>query len=363
MQNKFLSFFCLVFFTSFSAFALDIIGDAPTLSGPSSASVNTELSKAFDEALQGLRDSIGNIKSKPELFIKSWGDSSVFASHGATQRAYGDYKTFFITIGPMIGLRLPGSPFTIVDDLSNLPDTLNTDQDIKLGLNPQALNINFGLNTSKFLLKNLYLGLHFGYMKLDNIIEGFSFNTLSLGATANYQFFAPITLAKGLFVWRGVNVGSGFIYQGTNINYGLVLDSIVKKFDGPAGSKGTLSVNPVLTLDLKVSTFVIPIEATTAVRLFWFLNIPLGVGFDLSFGQSDMHVGLDATIIPVLSGYTVEHSGSLSISAGGMMPPTVFNLKLMTGIGFNFGPVIIDIPITFYLDNGYSIGLSLGFKW
>jgi hypothetical protein len=58
-----------------------------------------------------------------------------------------------------------------------------------------------------------------------------------------------------------------------------------------------------------------------------------------------------------------EHSGNLSVSAGGDMAPSVFNMKLMTGIGLNIGPAVIDVPVTFYLDNGYSVGVSLGFIW
>ena len=369
MQNKIVLALLMTALITASAFALEIKGTAPTLVGggfvSDSTSINCKLKQAFDDALDEMRDQMGAIKSKPEALIKAFGDAGIFASHGATQRAYGGYKTFAVTFGPMVGLRLPGSPFTLINDLSNLSDKLAEEQDLKLGINPQVINAHIGINTSKFLLKDLYLGLHFGYMKLDNdtlpLDEiSFGFNNFSLGATVNYQLVAPVSRAKGLFLWRGVNVGSGFIYQKTNISAGLGMDEIEQGFD----SGGKLTIAPALSLNFNIDTFVIPIEVNTAVRLLWFLNIPLGVGVDLGFGKSDLKIGMDAKITAELSGYPTETPGTLSVKAGGDMPPSFFNMKLMSGVGINLGPVVIDVPVTWYfIDNGYSVGVSVGFVW
>jgi len=361
MQNKLVLVLLMTALVTSSAFTLEIKGTAPSFQGdgPDIVKINDLLKETFEKAKDELNKEIKDINPKPEDFIKSWGDAGVFASHGATQRAYGGYKHFAVTVGPMVGLRLPGSPFTIMDEMDGMLDKLSDKQDMSLGFNPQIFNINVGVNASKFLLKDLYLGLHFGVMKLDNLIDGFSFSTFSIGATANYQLVPPISLAK-VVLWRGVNVGSGLIYQGTKINYNLSLDSIVEDI----GTVGKLTIDPALTLGFNIKTVVIPIEATTAVRLLWFLNIPLGVGLDLGFGKSDLQIGMDAKITPKYGDYEEKKdSGSLSVDAGGNMSPTAFNIKLMTGVGFNFGPVVLDIPVTFYLNNGYSIGVSLGFVW
>ena len=363
MRNKLILSLLMTALLTTAAFALDVDGYAPVVTGGGAYvdEVNKALSDAFNRAKKVLNDNLKDINSKPEKLIKSWGDAGVFASHGATQRAYGGYKHFAVTVGPMVGLRLPGSPFTIIDEMDGMLDKLSDEQDMKLGFNPQILNINAGVNTSKFLLKDLYLGLHFGVMKLDNLIEGFSFSTFSIGATANYQLVPPISLAK-VVLWRGVNVGSGFIYQGTKINAGLKLDTINESINSPVGG-GNLKIDPTLTLDFNIKTVVIPMEVNTAVRLLWFLNIPLGVGLDLGLGKSDLDIGLDTKITPELGGDYKVKEGDLHVNAGGDMSPSAFNLKLMTGIGLNFGPVVLDIPVTFYLNNGYSIGISLGFIW
>jgi len=358
-----------------SAFALDINGKAPTFDGSNQAVVNqfnSEISSAFNNALNELRNETGSIDTKPEDFIQSWGNSAVFASHGATTRAYGEYKIFSFTIGPMLGIQLPGDPFKIVDELGNLPEKLNNDRDIKLGISPQIFNARIGINTSKFLLDKLYLGLHLGFIKFNgddfglDVLNGFNYDNFSLGITANYQLIRQKQLVAGLLLWRGVNVGSGLIYQSTKIGYGIKLDSYTQDFtitnnSTPMNMK--LIIDPKIELDMDISTVTIPLEATTAVKLLWFLNIPLGVGVDLGFGKSDIKIGMngDINIEGSYSSLNLSQSkpGSISTTAGGDMAPAFFNLKFMTGLGFNFGPVVLDIPITFYVGNGYNVGVTL----
>jgi len=45
----------------------------------------------------------------------------------------------------------------------------------------------------------------------------------------------------------------------------------------------------------------------------------------------------------------------------GKSNPNIINVKGLFAAGFNFGPVIIDIPVTYYfLSNGWSLGLTFG---
>jgi hypothetical protein len=248
--------------------------------------------------------------------------------------------------------------------LGNISDTLNKEHDLKLGLNPQIITGQISINTSKFLLDKLYLGARFGYMNMDSLdlIDGFSFNSLSLGLMANYQLIPQKKLAAGLLLWRGLNLGTGFIYQGTNIGYKIKLEPTEAQ---PIGSSGySLQIDPSLTLDMDIKTFTIPLEASTSVRLLWFLNLALGLGVDLGFGKSDMKVGMSGDVNVTSNGDIAEMTpGNISISAGGDMAPGFFNPKLMTGVGISLGPVIIDIPVTLYLDNGYNVGVTLGVVW
>jgi hypothetical protein len=376
MKRNKIKAFCafLVLAGTMSAFALDVKSEAPSYTGGIVAdALNLSIKNAFDDALEQLDSMLGGIDSKPENFIRAWGDSAIFASHGATQRAYGGYKLLSITAGSMLGLQLPIDPLTLIDgsgsldELGGIADKLNNEGDIELGFSLQLINVQFGLNTSKFLLNNLYLGGRFGIIKLDNLIEGFSLNSFTLGLTANYQLIEPKSASK-LLVWRGLNVGAGFVYHNTTLGYTYVLNSIEEELDLMSDSVMNVLGNPVLRIDpklsfnMKIDTFTIPLEVTTAVQLA-ILNLALGVGVDLGFGSSSMKIGLDGdiTIDGLNENYvTREKDGYVSVSAGGEMVPRFFNFKIMTGIGFVMGPVIVDIPITFYVGNGYNIGFTFG---
>jgi hypothetical protein len=344
-------------------FAFEVDGKAPELEGgPSVDQLNDQIAEAFNKVLETLEDKIGGIDSKPEKFIKAWGNASVFASHGATQRSYVGFNFLTVSVGAMFAIQYPSDPFAIVNDLEILNNRINNDGDIAIGVNTQLLNAHVSLNTSKFLLKNLYLGLRFGYMKMDNLFDIMSFNTLSLGITANYQILPRINLG-GIVVWRGLNVGTGFIYQGTDITNRFKLGTIKESVNSTPLAL-SLEVDPTLFLAMHVNTFVIPLEVNTAVRLLWFLNLSLGVGADLAFGKSTLEAGVNGDItVDGLAGqgYTEKNPGNLRISGGGSMPPDVFNLKLMAGVGFSLGPVFLDCPITYYfLNNGLNIGITLG---
>jgi hypothetical protein len=378
MKKKINILMALAVFGTMSAFAIDVNGSAPTFTGqgpiygPVADELNIQVENAFNRALYELRGMVGGIDPKPKKFMLAWGNSAIYASHGATQRGYGGYNVFAVTIGPMVGFQIPSSPFALLGELDGLEKKLNEEHDISLGINPQIISAQIGINASKFLLKNLYLGLRIGYMRLGNsLIDGFSFSNLTLGLLANYQLLPHIKLPTGLLQWRGINLGSGFIYQGTNIGYNLKLDTITQPIGTialPLGY-GTLNPNllldPELVLDMKIGTYTIPLEATTSVKLLYFLNFAFGLGADLGFGKNKLNIGLGSNInvngLESVRDIQQARPGNLIADAGGNMTPSVFNLRLMTGIGFSFGPVILDIPVTWYFTNkGYNIGLTLG---
>jgi hypothetical protein len=386
--------FCifLIFSEVITAFgdSIKIDGIAPTfrdttgLYGSYFDALNNELRTAFNRALKEINDEIGNIDTMPEEFIQAWGNSSVFSSHGANQRGYGGYDLFAFTVGSMVGIQLPTSLFTIADELENIVNKLNNERDLRLGLNPQIITGQIGINTSKFLLNNLYLGLRFGYMNLDSIgfVEGFLFNSMSLGGMVNYQLVSQKKLAGGLFLWRGLNLGTGFLYQRTAIVYDIKLDPITQNIYVPVFDPSQilpgmpfpelptaldLKIGPSLFLDMDIITYTIPLEASTSVQLLWFLNIALGFGVDFGFGKSNIKIGMNADANVTGNAATIVEQntpGNVSASAGGDMSPGLFNPKLMAGLGFSLGPVVIDIPVTWYFtDHGYNVGVTLGIVW
>jgi hypothetical protein len=140
---------------------------------------NDYLESAFNSMLGDITD-MSNTILPPGLvnsanLLNGFGTSSVFSSHGATMRAYADYKFMSISIGSMVGLKLPenatNSFLNGKMDFSNLM----TDNSI-FGISPQFLNIHVGFNPSaliKTFPKNLFFGLRIGFFGLPNLRSHF----------------------------------------------------------------------------------------------------------------------------------------------------------------------------------------------
>ncbi|MDR1307265.1 MAG: hypothetical protein LBK74_06805 [Treponema sp.] len=361
LRERFLLVLALMCFAGFQAFALEVTGSPPGGEGLSTAQTN-DIEDAFWGIVGDINDEIKNIDANPEKLIKGFADASTFSALGATQRAYGEYKLWAFTIGPMVGIRLPGSNISgAIDEIQNVGDTLEEDGDIKAGLNIQGITGQFSLNTSKFLLDNLYLGIRFGYFNL-KAVENLEFKTFHIGLTGNYQLLKGTNVVSGLFRWRGVNVGAGLIFQRTTLGYTYELDR--QEGDISGGSGGRLYVDPAINFDMKINTFIIPLEVNTSAQLLWVLNLNLGLGVDVAFGKNTTTLNMSGDINgDTASGITTP--GYLTVDAGGSMGPTIFNPKVMANIGFKFGPVIIDVPVTYYFVGGpgFSVGITLGAVW
>jgi hypothetical protein len=362
---------------TFPLLAINITITPPVFGGnnPHIDDINSGIENNFRDLERDIMNEIGNINTNPQKLIRAFATTSVFASAAATQRSYGGYDNFAFTIGPMIGLQLPVSPFSFMDEIENIGDRLENEGDIKAGFNPQLLNAQFSINTSKLLLNNLYLGLKFGYMSFD--IEEFTFKTSSIGAIGSFQLFTHKKLTGALLLWRGINLGTGFIYQKTNLEYSLPMETYDYSFatsDFYSGDSGDpiyshtikMTVAPQLNMNFDINTYTIPLEVMTSIRLLGFLNLSFGLGADIGFGNASLSVSGEAE--PSFTGLPndihIVRPASLAISMGGNNTPNIFNPKIMIGLGFSFGPVIIDFPFTYYFqDQGYNAGITLGIVW
>jgi len=173
------------------------------------------------------------------------------------------------------------------------------------------------------------------------------------------------------------------VYQTTDVAYRVKMDKVYQNFTannvGLTGENvsGNVVVDPTFDITLNMYTVSVPFEVTTAVQLLWVLNLNLGAGIDLVRGNSDLvlKAAADATVedIAVDSGgsptpipkdqYQVT-PGNLKVDGSTLgKKPKWARARVMTGIGFNFGPVKIDIPVIYYLDTGAAVGVTAGFIW
>jgi len=344
-------------------FAIDVRFTPPKFEEnyPGINQLNLLLENIFTQYGNEIGNTLGPINIDPRELTGAFAASSIFASTGATQRGYGGYDLFAITVGAMGGIRVHGNPFTFVEQIYGIVDNVERLDDINMGFNPQILNAQIGFNASKLLLNNLYLGLKLGYFKLDS--GPVTFSTPSIGVMANYQLIPQIKVPLGILAWRGINLGTGLIYQYTDMEIGIPLPSKREQINILGIFSTPMSIDSKLILAFTENTFTIPLEAVTSLRLLGFLNLSAGIGADLGFGIVDFRLTGDATVsFENLPDYLnpLQNAG-LSASTRGTNSPDIFNPKLMAGLGFNIGPVIIDIPVTYYFtNNGYNFGITLG---
>ena len=374
---------------TFSGFSdeIKVTGTAPTFTTdvdnlkPHIENFNNKLGETFDKMVGGIQDEIDGIMPPgfgTDDLLKGFGTSSVFASHGATMWAYADYRFMSISIGSMLGLKFPDNSTKIfLNGLSGGEVDFSGIDNLTFGINPQFFSLHVGFNPSvltNVFPKNLFLGLRLGFFGLPKLpikIEGadanLNFNTFTIGLTANYQLIPSINLAN-VIKWRGVNVGSGFIFQTTKLDFTVPLGEQREPMnfaEGKLTANLELVLNPIAALNMNINTFTIPVEISTAINLV-FLNIPFGLGFDIGFGKTDLSIGMnsDVNITSDNNSISQNKKGSVSVSLTNDHAPTAFNFKIMTGLGFTFGDnFVIDIPMIFYLIDGYSLGFTMGVRF
>jgi len=341
--------------------------------------LNETISEVFD-GIQGMLDGyLPNNNQQLNSLLTGFGKSAIFASHGATMFGYSEYKSISISIGTMVGLQLPaGSGQAISSNLlsGNFAEIGNAlisklPGDFDLGVNPQAINAHIGFNPSAFfkgMPKSLSFGLQLGYfgfpggfdIDIGGQTANVNFTNFTIGATVNFQLIPTVSLG-GLLKWRGINIGSGFIYQSTKLDLATSFEQAISNSTGQS-EFDNLKAKLTPTLNLNVNTFTIPVEVSTAVTLLIF-NIPIGVGFDIGFGTSEIASKAGVSVTGLPSSIYETQAGSLDI-LNGNVDINVFNFKIMTGFGITFGDYfIIDIPITYYFDDGFNVGVTLAVRF
>jgi len=376
LTNKRLLVSLFLLFLAGMAFGADkFTVTPPTFTGSNPDEIDI-LNKEAIKACNTLKDQLNkDFDFLPDSFDKLAGGFSnafVFSSDGASQRGYEGYNAFCFTVGPMLALTKDSFKYimSIFNNSDEATGSLKHILNSPFGFSAQ-ISAQFGINTSKFLLEGLYLGFMFSKFDINWInnvipISGLSFSTMSIGVNASYQLIRQKRLLAGLLVWRGLNLGTGFIWQNTSLNFSptLSIDDVPITIPG----LGVISwpVNAVIRLGSETKTYIIPVEAMTSIRFAGFLNMALGAGVDMAFGSTNINASGSLNVVGKPNGLPpdvdIKDPPIIKLNPlWGKSGPSIFNAKILGAVGFNFGPVIIDIPLTYYVSsNGYSIGFTLG---
>lgn len=315
---------------------------------------------AIEIAIAGqLNTDLAKYSDMPD-FTKGFANANTYASNGATMRGYQGYDLICIAVGTMFTVQAPNADPLFFQEIQDQLD----DGDVYTGLGANPLVGQVGLNMG-FIIPDLYIAFRFGKLdyKVDAGTYKMDYDTNLLGVIVDYQLIPSQSILAGILLWKGLNLESGFIYSTNNVVYYKELDTI----SVPAGSI-TADVDPSLDLEVDIKSYIIPVEVYSAFRLFYMINFGVGIGMDYVYKNTTdlkIHSAGKAVITDNggVLGITNGDEGDIDINAGTSNEADKYRFKGMVNVGVGFGPVFVDIPVTFYLDNGYAVGLSAGIVW
>ncbi len=342
-----------------SANALTVTGQAPQYAG--APPINGAISGVWATKLAEVLAELQKYDNQTKL-PKGFANANTYTTNVATLQGYQDYSIFALMTGVMFALQAPA--FTYDKDYANkMRYTIEKDGDVYLGVGIGVATVNAGLNMG-FLFPGLYMNIKYGQLAVnaENInseMEGFTYKELLIGGGLNQIIFWPRKI-PGLFKWRGLSIGAGFYYSKTETAIKILKSYITE----PVGTY-TLIIDPSFKIQSISETMTVPLDISTAFVFFSVLNISLGTGVDFNFGHSKIKLKSSGEVTTDYTDTALQTPGYITIEGGSKeKKPTTVNPKITAGIGFNISVVKIDIPFAvYYLESGFSLGLSAGIVW
>ncbi|MCX6827442.1 MAG: hypothetical protein NTV06_09320 [candidate division Zixibacteria bacterium] len=347
--------------------AATITGTAPVVYTNIEAlndALSVAIGEAFDDAIAEANDTLSIYRDQQDL-ARGFGNANAYSSQVATFQGFQNYSRIAVTSGVMVGVQAPS---TDPDYYKNLDDRIRHDGDLFAGVGAGVSFFNVGIN-AKSIHPGLYLNFKFGSLSIKPTDEAKVSNTI-IGAGVNYTLIKPKS-GSFLFKWRGLSVGSGLIYHTSKVTYKLELDPLTEDFTASSGIydiDGQVVIDPSVNLEVNVKTLTVPFDITTSAQALWLFNLTLGAGLDFNLGKTDILLISNGSVtigddLDTPPGVDIDSITPGMVHVDGSttgVSPSFSRLRLMTGLGFNFGPAKIDIPIIYYLKSGVSAGVTVG---
>ena len=342
--------------------------------------MNAEVKDAFDKTIDTANAQLSQFESQKKL-AQGMANANVYATNSATMQGFQNYNLFALSSGLMLGVQGPSLDPTLYE---HLQDKIAKEGDLYAGFGAGLTYLNVGLNC-KFLVPGLYLNAKFGAFKMK--ISDFSIDNKVFGIGADYRLLDSKSLV-GLVKWRGLALGSGFYMQMDKVDMQVpvgtfkndahfrkaVLSGATNAQDstddeavldemgyGPGTPDAQVAVHPVFKMAVDAATYTVPLEVNTAVALlFGLVNLTAGIGADVNFGNAKIKLeGQSDADIQGNSDKVTFDPAKVNVEGSSSNEPSLARLRAMTGLGFGFGPVKVDIPFTYYFNTGIAFGVTL----
>jgi len=278
-------------------------------------------------------------------YTKGMANATAMAMTGSAT-AYGPvFSLGLIGVNAGVGVDL-GKGNSISDFDAKKAAGFGTQVAVTAGLNPSAL---YATPFTERL--QLFLGFMAASRKVDDVEADFT----SIGATAKYKLYAPKNLASSLVKWQGLDVSAGIRYAKLKGTFTQILNE--QFTDSVSGQTATVTGPATIGGDVKV--FSIPIEASSTLRLAYFLNLIGGAAVDFNFGSS-------TAIANYVSDIDLGGNGTATgeLDLGGKTSPTMLNARAFLGTGVEFAVGSLNLIVGKSLNaRAWSVNTMLNFFW
>ena len=274
-------------------------------------------------------------------FLRAFANATSFASRGTGV----DYAPVF-----------DGAEVGITANLAAAVDGLEEGQDPAAGLAPN-LSLVGGLNLGRWGHPELTL---YG----NGFYRGASFDQLegsitNAGVHAQYHLWPASDTSPLVFQWSGLHLTGGVEWSRWSFSAG---DSLTRDFTlaGDNGVSTDVTAAGVGRFDLNATSTVVPLEATTSVRILYFASAYVGGGVDFQVGSADADIAVSGQMTGVRpsDGAAVD-IGSATVTARGDGRPSRVAYHLLLGAEANLWRIKLVVQGSFVPFDGATVGLGL----
>lgn len=295
-------------------------------------------------------------------YFQGMSTANAMSAAGVTT-SYGTvFNKFLVGVTASGGAHLGSKSFTDFSDLGKNPEQLRgfgAQAALVAGINVGGL---FGFEEG-FIDPNK-LRLYLSGFALDKKFGDVNAKYFGAGISAQYRLMDEKSLGANAVKWTGLDLGAGLLYSTLEMDATLNLNKSYTSEVSGQTVVATLS-NTSALLSADVSTFSIPLEVSTGLRLFYFFKLIAGAGVDLNFGKTKGSGSLapGAAMTATVNG-APGVSGTPEFTLDGSEGPDFANLRVFAGPHFEFGvgSVFVNVHKSL-LENAVAVNTGLNFFW
>ena len=327
------------------------------------AAFKTEVDAVFDALETQVNTQFPNVDAS--TYVKGIANSTVLSGAGLGADYSTPFSLFVLGGGLGVAADLGNAKLTDLIKGSGLGTVSGAalQTAYTLGVHGNRLNLgNWGpIDTKrlKFFLSFASKSSSFDQSGGGTVTIGFK----SYGARAQYSLVPARSVGFGALRWGGVDLTSGLNYA--SMNFGVstpVSKSQQSSLSFVPGATMTTTFDALMSITASASTFTIPIEVSSSVKVLYLFTLYGGLASDISLGSSKASAGGSGPVVVTESSGTLGTiSADAALAINNTAKPTPLNLRYFAGAQFDLFILAVNLQFNQALTTG-TLGAEVGAK-